>query len=290
MNSAADSLLPVEQLLFNSSVVKIGRFNCPADHPCFEHTAPMHNNLFVMTHKPLWWRRSEGGYRFAEPGAALLHREGGEIERRSVCQDGDFTDWFGIRQDLFEEVLERNQLDKQHVTERPVAILTSLNFRLREALLIRRLQSGAPAKSEIEETTLLLFDDVCASMAKKRSRTARNSQTRLRRRRLAERARALLDGLQQEAHTTYINPGLEEIAGKLGSSVYHLCRVFREECGLTLHAYRQRQRLGRAIDLMTSSKQDLTTLALNLGYSSHSHFTRVFRQHLGVSPSMINLG
>ena len=57
---------------------------------------------------------------------------------------------------------------------------------------------------------------------------------------------------------------------------------------MTLHAYRQRQRLGRAIDLMMSSRQDLTTLAQDLGYSSHSHFSRIFRQHLGVPPSTLN--
>jgi AraC-like DNA-binding protein len=55
-----------------------------------------------------------------------------------------------------------------------------------------------------------------------------------------------------------------------------------------MHSYRQRQRLGRAIELMQSSRQDLTHLAHELGYSSHSHFSREFRQHTGQSPSHCN--
>ena len=78
------------------------------------------------------------------------------------------------------------------------------------------------------------------------------------------------------------------IAGAVGSSVHHLCRVFRAECGLTLHEYRQRQRLGRALELMGRARRDLTELALELGYSSHSHFTRVFRRYVGVPPSALN--
>jgi AraC-like DNA-binding protein len=290
MKSDVEPILPVEQLLFLGEIVKIGRFDCPAGHSCFARTAPLNNDLFVFTRKPLWWRRGDGAYRFAEPGAALLHRAGSEVERRGAGLAGDFSDWFGIRPDVFEETIRRHGLSDADITEKPVALVTDPGFRLRETQLIASLQCETPSTFAVDEAALALFDVVCAGLSgNSRQINSTGASTRVRRRRLVDRTRALLDGLDRHPDGTENKPGLSEIARELGTSVYHLCRVFRAECGMTLHAYRQRQRIGRAIDLMMSSHQDLTTLAQVLGYSSHSHFSRVFRQHLGVSPSMLNI-
>jgi len=45
-----------------------------------------------------------------------------------------------------------------------------------------------------------------------------------------------------------------------------------------------RLRLARALDLL-AKYDDLTTLALDLGFSSHSHFSAQFRMIYGYSPS-----
>ena len=289
MKSNTEPILPVEQLLFHGEIVKIGRFDCPVGHSCFARTAPLNNDLFVFTRKPLWWRRGEGAYRFAEPGAALLHRAGNEVERRSVGLAGDFTDWFGIRSDVFEETIQRHGLSDPDITEKPVALVTDLRFRLRETQLIASLQCETPSNLAVDEAALALFDVVCAGLSgNSKQCKSSGASTRARRRRLVDKTRALLDDLERNPDGVENNPGLSEIARQVGTSVYHLCRVFRTECRMTLHAYRQRQRLGRAIDLMMTSRQDLTTLAQDLGYSSHSHFSRVFRQHLGVPPSVLN--
>ena len=289
MSTRKEPVLPVEQMLFYGEIVKIGRFDCPAEHDCFARTAPLNNDLFVFTRKPLWWRRGEGAYSFAEPGAALLHRAGREVERRDVGLGGDFTDWFGIRSDVFEETLARHGLHDPDVTEKTVTLVTDPGFRLRETQLVASLQQRKPSQFAVDEAALALFDTVCAGLSVEQHQHGPTGMTtRARRRRLVDRTRALLDDLDRNHGNIERSPGLTEIARDVGTSVYHLCRVFRAECGMTLHAYRQRQRLGRAIDLMMTRRQDLTTLAQDLGYSSHSHFSRVFRQHLGVAPSMLN--
>jgi AraC-like DNA-binding protein len=43
-------------------------------------------------------------------------------------------------------------------------------------------------------------------------------------------------------------------------------------------------RLARALDLL-SSYEDLTTLSMDLGFSSHSHFTAAFRRAYGRTPA-----
>ncbi len=49
---------------------------------------------------------------------------------------------------------------------------------------------------------------------------------------------------------------------------------------MPLYRYQRRLRLARALDLI-SQYDDLTTLGLDLGFSSHSHFTAAFREVYG---------
>ena len=60
-------------------------------------------------------------------------------------------------------------------------------------------------------------------------------------------------------------------------------RVYRRD-RLPLYRYQLRLRLARALDLL-AQYDDLTTLSLDLGFSSHSHFAAAFRQVYGRSPS-----
>lgn len=83
---------------------------------------------------------------------------------------------------------------------------------------------------------------------------------------------------------------LEGIAGEVGASPFHLARIFREETGLPIHRYRSRLRLREALDRLAQGEDDLTRLALDLGYASHSHFTDAFRAAFGLSPSAFRNG
>ena len=77
---------------------------------------------------------------------------------------------------------------------------------------------------------------------------------------------------------------LAEIAAEVGGSPVHLTRVFQEVEGMPLYRYQRRLRLARALDLV-AEYDDLTALGLDLGFSSHSHFTSAFREVYGCTPS-----
>jgi AraC-like DNA-binding protein len=71
---------------------------------------------------------------------------------------------------------------------------------------------------------------------------------------------------------------LSELARAVFSSPFHLARVFRRETGTSLHGYQTRLRLSVALERLADGASDLTTLALDLGFASHAHFTDAFRR------------
>lgn len=77
---------------------------------------------------------------------------------------------------------------------------------------------------------------------------------------------------------------LSEIAKEAGVSPVYLTQVFRKVEGMPLYRYQLRLRLARALDLL-GSYDDLTVLGLDLGFSSHSHFSSSFRQAYGRTPA-----
>ena len=77
---------------------------------------------------------------------------------------------------------------------------------------------------------------------------------------------------------------LGDVARAVGASPAYLTDVFRRCEGLPLHKYVRQSRLARAL-LELPHAPDLTTLALDLGFSSHSHFTAAFRRAYGCTPS-----
>jgi AraC family transcriptional regulator len=77
---------------------------------------------------------------------------------------------------------------------------------------------------------------------------------------------------------------IAQIAHEISGSPVYLTQVFQQAEGLPLYRYHRRLRLARALDLI-ATREDISTLAQDLGFSSHSHFSAAFRQHYGVTPT-----
>jgi len=77
---------------------------------------------------------------------------------------------------------------------------------------------------------------------------------------------------------------LADIAAEVGVSAVYLTQVFQQVEGLPLYRYQLRLRLARALDLL-GQYDDLSKLSLDLGFSSHSHFSAAFQQAYGRSPT-----
>lgn len=84
-------------------------------------------------------------------------------------------------------------------------------------------------------------------------------------------------------------PSLEEIGREVGCSPFYLSRTFSKEMGLTIPQYLRQIRMEKAAALLKSGKFNVTEVALEVGYSSLSHFSTAFHQTFGCCPGLYPL-
>lgn len=80
-------------------------------------------------------------------------------------------------------------------------------------------------------------------------------------------------------------PGSDEVAAYVGLSPSHFATKFRRTTGLNLGRFLNVRRIQASFDVLRSSSHPLASLAVDLGFASQSHFTRVFHDHTGMTPA-----
>lgn len=82
---------------------------------------------------------------------------------------------------------------------------------------------------------------------------------------------------------------LEEIGRAVGCSQFHLSRTFSTATGMTITQYLRQLRMDRAAELLRSGEFNVTEAALEVGYSSLSHFSQAFHETFGCCPGLYPL-
>jgi AraC-like DNA-binding protein len=129
--------------------------------------------------------------------------------------------------------------------------------------------------AETLEAETLVLTLVRRALGERTSHAPRGSSGR---EKLADRAKLVLSSDLGRRWT------LGDIAAEVGVSPVYLTQVFQQVEGLPLYRYQLRLRLARALHLL-GRYEDLSRLSLDLGFSSHSHFTSAFRQLYGRTPA-----
>jgi AraC family transcriptional regulator len=78
---------------------------------------------------------------------------------------------------------------------------------------------------------------------------------------------------------------LEEIGLLVRLSPSHCAKKFRGTAGESLGRFINRRRLAQSLVTLKSDATTLTRVALDLGFSSQSHFTRLFSDLTGMTPA-----
>lgn len=78
---------------------------------------------------------------------------------------------------------------------------------------------------------------------------------------------------------------VEDVAGKVGLSRAHFFSLFRDQLNTTPQVFWSAVRVEEVVRRLVLREEPLTSVALELGFSSPGNFSRFFKEHMGVSPS-----
>jgi AraC-like DNA-binding protein len=101
-----------------------------------------------------------------------------------------------------------------------------------------------------------------------------------------DRAQKVISILRHDLAETL---SLEEIGRRVGCSHFHLSRVFSQEMGKSIFQCLRELRMERASELLREGRLNVTQVALEVGYSSPSHFSVAFHAAYGCCPGLYPL-
>ena len=274
--------------LYSSPSVAIRDVRCRAHrHGCGpEERASAHEIVFLRA--GVFAKRVGREEFVADPNQVLFFNRDEPYHVAHPADCGDDCTAFEFEPELVREVAVAF---KPRIEERPGRpfefthtlsnqILFLLHHRLRQ-----RLVSGANDALTTEELALdLLAAAVRSAYAVRGVRAPRRAETASAYRDHAAATQLLLATRFTE------KLGLADIARLVHCSPFHLARLFRAETGVAIHQYRNRLRLRAALERVAAGESNLTQLALDLGFSSHSPFTDAFRAAFGLPPSECRKG
>lgn len=79
---------------------------------------------------------------------------------------------------------------------------------------------------------------------------------------------------------------LDEVARSVGLSRPHFFALFKEHMNLTPNVYWNTLRITEAVRCLGESDESLISVAGNLGFTNQGNFSRFFREHTGVRPTI----
>lgn len=228
----------------------------------------------VLPRRGLFGCQTGGERHLVEAGCLLLLESDDSYRFSHPTDGGDDCTLISFVPDLWKETVGARTL-RQRVARLPSVAQYQC------ALFYRIASRHAHDALTLEELGIQLATALLELLVNQPDRTPPllGPRAAARHRRLAEAASACVAANYRN------HDGLDAIGRQVYSSPFQLARVFREQTGITLHRYRGRLRLAAALTALGEGCDDLTALALRLGYASHSHFSDSFRATFGCSPS-----
>ena len=209
----------------------------------------------------------------AEANQVLFFNQGESYHVSHPIKGGDACLSLAIGEPWLRELARKDQLaegatlrfrwQRLRIDPRTQALVSLLQHTLRRQV------------TEALEAETLVLTLVRRALGERTSHATRASAGR---QKLADRAKLVLSSDLARRWT------LAEIAAEVGVSPVYLTQVFQHVEAMPLYRYQLRLRLARALDLL-GRYDDLTSLSMDLGFSSHSHFSSAFRQVYGRTPT-----
>jgi AraC-like DNA-binding protein len=262
----------IQDLLDTQSV---GIRDVVCDGKCRHKSAEESPNAtyLVFPYRGVYVRHLGRNEAVAEANQILFFNQSESYRISHPVGGGDACLSIGVREELLQELAPKEHLhDGNVVAFREQRLRIDPRAQVLVALLRHSLLNKAIEILEAETLTLTL---IRRALGERTSHAARASYGR---QKLVDRAKLVLSSELSRRWT------LAEIAAEVGVSPVYLTQAFAQAEGVPLYRYQLRLRLARALDLL-GTYDDLSMLGMELGFSSHSHFSAAFRQAYGRTPA-----
>lgn len=260
------------KLLLDTATANVRDVVCSGDCRHMSPAECAESTFLVFPYRGVYVRHV-GRHESVAEGNQVVFFNKGEDYRISHPVEGDACLSVGVAEHWLEELTPKDEMrdsnalafrrQRRRIDARTQALVATLRY---------SLDRQVAETLEAETLTLTL---IRRALGERTSHAARASVGR---QKLVDRAKLLLSSDPARRWT------LSEIGASTGVSPVYLTQVFQQVEGLPLYRYQLRLRLARALDLL-GRYEDLTTLSLDLGFSSHSHFSSAFRQAYGRTPA-----
>lgn len=231
------------------------------------------STYLVFPYRGVYVRHVGSSDSVAESNQVVFFNKGEEYCISHPVAGGDACLSVGVAEHWLDELAPQ-----EHVRDDDGLIFRRQRLRIdaRTQALVATLRYGLDRKvAETLEAETLTLRLIRRALGERTSHAAGASVGR---QKLVDRAKLLLSSDPTRRWT------LSEIGAAIGVSPVYLTQVFQQVEGMPLYRYQLRLRLARALDLL-GQYENLTSLGLDLGFSSHSHFTACFRQAYGRTPA-----
>src|ERR1700733_1524623 len=226
----------------------------------------------VFPYRGVYVRHMDQIETVAEANQVIFFNENDPYRVSHPVGGGDASLSIGIDETTLSELVPSDVLcTKDRVLFNRSRMRIDARAQLLSALVRHRLARGMTETLEAEDLILSL---ISRALGKHTSHAASGSVGR---QKLVDRAKLALSSNLGRRWT------LADIGAAVGVSPVYLTQVFRQVEDLPLYRYQLQLRLARALDLLDDCS-DLTGLALDLGFSSYSHFSTAFKQAYGLTP------
>jgi AraC-like DNA-binding protein len=240
---------------------------CRNDHRRWSEPEVHDDYRVVFVRRGRFRRRGAATEADIDPAMAYIGRPG-EEERFAHPSGGDVCTSVGVAPELWRDV----------AGDDPGVIRSTVYVDARLDLAHRRLlASSDDVGYALTEELLRLLGDVAARTVAGPSPVGAPAGDR----RIVAAAREAVGDAHPASGT------LVSLAALLNVSPYRLSRAFTREMGVSLTRYRNRVRVGRALDRLEDGEDRLGALAADLGFADQAHLCRTVREHLGHTPTTV---
>ena len=254
-------------LLFESPTVAVLDVTCaPGPQPLSEVEVEPAFGISFPRHG-IYIHETPAGRVIADPTVALFRIQGDEQTTIHPTTGGDSNTEVQFPAPVIEPLLDRRGRFRRGSV--PIAEATAIGHHR----LLAMARAGTSSSLEIEEEALTLLRLLYSHPSPCEA---------------SVRWQALVADTKEQIGASYReNLDLATLARRVGSSPFHLSRVFKRVTGHSLTDHRTSLRVRHILHGLAEGADDLARLAVEAGFYDHPHMTKEFRRRFGSLPSVM---